>query len=281
MRRGQTGAWVAALAGACAGIVLHAQAADPAHGDVRPPAAVQAQVERLLPQRPGLVDLYVVLVGADSDDGVYAKEIATVAKALDERLDTAGRVVTLSNQRASAAPEVTLNALAYVVRRIARRMDPAEDVLLLHFAATGAPNRVLQLGHPQRKLSGLAPKYLQSLLAKTRIRYRVVSVSACYSGGFAAALAGPDTLVVTSASANSATGCGNDGEITNFSRAMYVAVLKQTRWLPGAARLAIQIVQERESSMQRERSYPQLQAGVGIEERLHLVVRQLTESARR
>jgi hypothetical protein len=33
--------------------------------------------------------------------------------------------------------------------------------------------------------------------------------------------------------------------------------------------------------MQRERSYPQLQSGVAIEERLRLLERQLAESARR
>jgi hypothetical protein len=140
---------------------------------------------------------------------------------------------------------------------------------------------VLQFKHPQRRLFGLAPKYLQTLLAKTRIRYRVVTLSACYSGGFIAALANADTLAVSAASANSAAGCDNDGEITNFSRALYVSALKQTRWLPGAARLAMQIVQERERNMQRERSYPQFEAGVGIEERLRLLERQLVEGARR
>jgi hypothetical protein len=269
------------LAGACLAAGVPALAADSAYGDVRPPATVQAQIDRLLPQRPGVVDLYAVLVGADGDDGVYAKEIATVDRALDERLGTAGRVVTLVNKRSSSAPEATLNSLAYVLKSIAAKMDPAEDVLLLHIATTGAPGHVLQFRHPQRKLFGLAPKYFQSLLAKTRIRFRFVSVSACYSGGVVAALANSDTLAVSATSANSAAGCANDGEITNFSRALYVSALKQTRWLPGTARLAMQILQERESNMQRERSYPQLQSGVGIEERLRLFERQIAESSRR
>ena len=248
----------------------------PSYGDELPPPSVLEQLSSLRPQRPGVVDVYAVIVGADGTEDVFKKEAAAVREALDSRLDTSGRSVTLVNHRASPQPEVTLKSLAYVLQRVSEKMDREEDILFLHIASHGASNHVVVFRHPGVELYGVTPKYLKALLDNARIRYRVIVVSACYSGGFLPSLANASSLVISAADeSRKSYGCGNDSEITDFSRAFYVKALSQTQSLRHAARLAQQIIHTEERAKKRDHSYPQMQLGVLMEERLRLLEQRL------
>ena len=253
-----------------------AMAAAPSHGDEVPPPEVVAQLERLAPQRPGIIDVYALLVGADGEEDVFRKEVAAARKVLDERLDTKGRSVTLVNRRASPRPEATLNSLVYALKRIAQRMDRDEDVLFLHITTHGSGDHVLSFRHPASALYGLSPAYLDSALREARVRYRAIVISACYSGGFVAPLANAETLVITAADRTRRSyGCGNDSEITDFSRAFYLKALRETRSLPEAARIAQRIVHAEEQADKRDHSYPQMRMGAAIAAQLRVLERRL------
>ena len=249
---------------------------EPSYGSEVPPAAVLKQLERLAPQRPGTVDLYAVLVGGDGSEDVFRKEVAAVRGVLEDRFDTAGRTVTLVNHRSLREPEATLHSLAYVLKRVAAKMNRDEDVLFLHLTTHGTSSHVLALTHRRRELYGISPQYLKALLDQAQIRFRVVVVSACYSGGFVAPLANADTLVITAASADRQSfGCGNDSEITDFSRSFYLKALNQTLSFPAAAGIATQIIQEIEQARGRKPSSPQMQLGSAIEDPLRSLERRL------
>lgn len=251
--------------------------ASPAEGDATPPYAVRAALDRLQPQRPGLVDLYALVVAGDGAEEVFRREAQAVRQALDERLGTAGRSAALVNHHSAARPEATLRSLAYALQAIAKRMDVEEDVLLLHLTSHGAPrSHELLLRHPATPLYGLTPLYLRSLLDEAGVRHRVIVVSACYSGGFVAPLATGDTMLVTAASHDRPSyGCGSDSRITDFSRALYLQALKQTRSLREAARLALDIVRADEQAARQTPSNPQLRTGSAIDARLRILERQL------
>jgi hypothetical protein len=145
-------------------------------------------------------------------------------------------------------------------------MDRNEDVLLLHLATHGGSNHVLVLDHPKVELYGLSPKYLKALIDQSGIRYRVVVVSACYSGAFISPLASPDSLVITAANAHRQSfGCGKKSPITEFSKALYLEALRDTRSFPAAAREAMRIVHETERAQGRRHSYPQMRFGAALE----------------
>jgi peptidase C13-like protein len=275
---------IGARAAICLALLAGAPAAarsEPSYGSEVPPAGVIAQLDRLAAQRPGTVDLYGILVGGDGSEDVFRKEVADVRRVLEDRFDAAGRTVTLVNSRASPEPEATLHSLAYALKRVAATMDRNEDVLFLHLTTHGGSNHVLVLQHPERELYGLSPQYLKALLDQAGIRYRVVVVSACYSGAFVAPLAGANALVITAASSNRQSfGCGNDSRITEFSRALYLKALQQTRSLPAAARTATQIVHELERASGRKHSYPQMRLGVAIEDRLRSLEQRLGDGKR-
>src|SRR5688572_4783638 len=249
--------------------------ANPAEGDPRPPYSLRAALDRLAPQQAGRIDLYALLVGGDAEE-VFRREVEAVRQVLDARLGTDGRSVAMVNDFTRPQPEVTLNSLAYALRSLARRMDPEEDVLLLHLTSHGLRNQELSLRHPALPLYSLSPLYLRSMLDEAGIRNRVVIVSACFSGGFVGPLSTGDTMVLTAASADRPSyGCGSDSKITDFSRALYLKALGKTRSLREAAVQTLDLVREDEKARGYSHSLPQLRSGPAIEERLRLLERQL------
>jgi hypothetical protein len=249
--------------------------ANPAEGDPRPPYSLRAALDSLAPQRPGRIDLYALLVGGDAEE-VFRREVEAVRQVLDERLGTAGRSVAMVNDLTQPQPEVTLNSLAYALRALARRMDPEEDVLLLHLTSHGLRNHELSLRHPALPLYALSPLYLRSLLDEVGVHSRVVIVSACFSGGFVGPLSTSDTMVLTAASGDRPSyGCGSDSKMTDFSRALYLKALSRTRSLREAAVQTLDLVREDEKARGHSHSLPQLRSGQGIEDRLRLLERQL------
>ena len=244
-------------------------ASDPRYGDENLPETVQAQLRALLPQRPGIIDNYALIIGGDASDEVFRKETIAVRRALDGILGTQGRSVVLLNHRSLPAPEVTFNSLGQVLQAIGRQMNRDEDVVWLHLASHGGVDHKLVLSYPGRDLYWLTPTHLRRMLDEAHIRYRVIVVSACYSGGFVPALAGPETLVATaSAASRQAYGCGKVSDITEFSKALYLKALRQTRSVLEAMHLAQQIIHEEERARHAAHSYPQVRSGAAIEARL-------------
>lgn len=255
--------------------VAPAAVAAPVLGDETPPPKVRAALEQLAPQRPGVIDLYAVVIAGDGEEDVFLKEARAVRSVLDERLGTAGRSIALINHRSMPRPEATLKSIEFVLQGVAGRMDPVEDILFLHLTSHGASNHVLVLRHPALELYGLDPKTLRALLDGTKILHRVVVVSACYSGGFVAPLATPETMILTAANTGRKSyGCGKDSEITDFSRALYLKALRQTRSLRTAGGLAIELVHADERAVRRVHSYPQMRIGIAIGDKLDALDRQ-------
>jgi hypothetical protein len=249
--------------------------ANPEEGDEAPPYAVKSALARLAPQRPGKVDLYALVVGGDAEE-VFRREVETVRDVLDERLGTARRSLAMVNDITMPEPEVTLNSLRFALRELGRKMDPEEDVLLMHFTSHGLRDGEFSLRHPASPLYALTPLYLRSLLDEAGVRNRVVIVSSCFSGNFVGPLSTDDTMVLTASSADRPSyGCGNDSKMTDFSRALYLKALVHTRSLREAAVETLGLVAADEKARGYKQSLPQLRSGAAIEERLRVIERQL------
>jgi len=247
----------------------------PSLGDEALPPAIQNAVAQLAPQRPGVIDLYALIVAGDGEGDVFRREADAVRQVLDERLGAKGRSLALVNHRSAPRPEATLKSIELVLNAVAQRMDVAEDILFLHLTSHGAANHVLVLKHPAGELYGVSPQYLRTLLDRSGVRHRVLVISGCYTGGFIPQLATVDTMILTAAnSVRQSYGCGNDSEITEYSRALYLKALQRTRSLREAAGIAVQLVHENERASKTEHSYPQVRSGLAIEERLRLFERQ-------
>jgi hypothetical protein len=101
------------------------------------------------------------------------------------------------------------------------------------------------------------------------VRWKVLVVNACYSGGFVDALRDDSTLVLTSARADRTSfGCGADSDITWFGKAFLVEALNRTTSLTDAFGRARRSIRDWEDAGGLEHSEPQIASSPRIEAKL-------------
>ena len=109
------------------------------------------------------------------------------------------------------------------------------------------------------------------MLKESAIRWKVVVVSACYSGGFIDPLQDERTLVITAARHDRTSfGCADENDFTYFGRAFFKDALPGSRSFEEAFRKADAIVAAREKKElpKEQPSAPQMQGGAGIAQQL-------------
>lgn len=235
---------------------------------------IAGQLAALQPQRPGIVDLYVLTFAPFGEEDVFRRESAMVADVMRQRFDAAGRTLQLVNHRDTAQelPWATPLNLQRAIERAAQLMDPDEDVLFIHLTSHGARDGKMSARLRPMTLEALEPAMLKGWLDAAGIRHRVLSISACYSGSWVAPLADDGTLVMTAADAeHTSYGCGRLSELTFYGRAVFDEQLRQhTLSFEQALAAARPVIDRREREAGKSDGYsnPQLQAGAAIRERL-------------
>jgi hypothetical protein len=231
------------------------------------PELLRRTLEQVEPQRPGIADLYFVGFAPYASQDVFMKELESVGKLLRERFDVGGRGVSLVSHpsRVQGSPIATLTSLRRALAAVGKRIDPEEDVVLLHITTHGSESHELSVEFWPLQLAQIRPQDVRDALDDAGIKWRIVVVSACYSGGFVDALAGPTTLVLTASDAkHTSFGCSNDSDYTYFSRALYDEALRKTRDFPEAFALAREAIRRREAREKLEPSNPQMALGTAI-----------------
>jgi hypothetical protein len=108
------------------------------------------------------------------------------------------------------------------------------------------------------------------MLEESGIKWRVILVSACYSGGFIDSLKNDQTLIITSSSATRPSfGCGNEDELTYFGKAFFKDQLDQRIGLVKAFSGAVTLIQQRETAHKLKASNPQIFSSPAILNKLH------------
>jgi hypothetical protein len=218
------------------------------------------------PQRPGVVDAYVVSIALDSDP-VFGREAREAGKVLARRFDAAGRTIILAGSDGagpSALPMGSLHSLSLALARVAERMDPREDVLVLYVTSHGAPTGIAY--HDGDEGYGfLSPNRLAALLATVGIRNRLLILSACYSGAFVHPLAAGRTALFTAAAPDRTSfGCAADNDWTFFGDAMINRALRKPQPLAEASAEAVALIGRWERAKSYEPSYPQVSIGSDV-----------------
>jgi hypothetical protein len=276
----------AALTLAVAHVVLPAHAMTAA--EVRARSARQPQIlERalagLMPGRPGVPDLYFVGFGADSRQDVFMKEVQSARSLFEERFDAGGRSLALVNnvRTLEELPLASTTNLRTAVRRVAQAMDVHEDVLFLYLTGHGSASTGLSVKFRFLEPENLEPAGLRRLLDAAGIKWRVIVISACYSGHFVAPLQTEQTFIATSAAASRRSyGCEPENDSTYFGRAYFGQALRETRSFVDAFHRASALVLDREEAVLQPPSRPQLYVGSAIRRKLEHLERRLENGAR-
>lgn len=233
----------------------------------RQPALLAAALAGLQPQRPGQVDLYTIGMAGDGAEGVFRNEVDFLERLLAERLRSPGRMLALVNhpEQIERRPLASMSNLRHALDGVAAVMDRDEDILLLFVTSHGSEDHQIYLGLDPLPLDPLEPEALRQALDEVGIRWRVLVLSACYSGGFVDRLRSPESLIITAARADRPSfGCGVQSDITWFGEAFLSEALNQTTDFFEAFRLAKARIAEREREAGERPSFPQIARGEAI-----------------
>jgi hypothetical protein len=233
---------------------------------------------------PGTRDrshLYFVGVAGYADEDVFQKELDVISKLMQERFGTAGRSISLINNPATALsiPLASRTSLARTLERIGQVMNRDQDVLFLYLTSHGSEDHQLAFSFWPLHLRDLDPEGLRKMLDAAHIRWRIVVVSACYSGGFIDPLKTESTLVITAADAqHTSFGCGSESDFTYFGKAYFDQALRKHVSFTAAFEDARRIIEARERGEGKPPSNPQIYVGPAMQQKLHALEAQLVKN---
>lgn len=222
-------------------------------------------------ERPGVTDLYFVGIGGVAREDVFRKDVESARKVMDERWDTKGRsIILLNNPRTLLqTPIASVTNLRETLNEVAGAMNTDEDVAMIYLSSHGGPE-VLEISLPPLELAPVTPAVLRTLLDDAGIKWRIVVVSACFSGSFIPALQDDHTLVITAAQADRTSfGCGYRSDGTYFGEAFFDQGLGKLDSFPAALDRARERIAERELQEGFSRpSNPQIYVGAAMAQKL-------------
>ncbi len=217
----------------------------------------------LKPQRPGMVDAYVVVAALDADP-VFGREAREAGRVLASRFDAEGRTLVLANDEGGdkAGAAATPEGLARALGKIASLMNPDEDVLVLYTTSHGSPHAGLNFRDPARGEAVIAPAELAAMLGQPGFKNRLIILQACFSGQFVPALEAPRTIVATaSSSMKSSFGCSAGNDWTFFGYALINQAMRQPDTFVRQFRRAFVTILGWEQRLGFEPSSPQISIG--------------------
>jgi hypothetical protein len=217
-------------------------------------------IDGLQPQRPGVIDTYIVAVGLDAD-GVFTKEAIEAGKVLERRYGAAGRSITLATGTKDM-PQGSPDGISTILAGVAEKMDLKEDVLILYTTSHGDPNVGLVYQDTGKGLGLIAPARMANLLDDLGFQRRMLIISACFSGVFIPALKNENSIVLTAASSTrSSFGCSASNDWTFFGDALLNNALRKPQGLESAVKEAHSMILGWESGRSFQPSDPQMDFG--------------------
>lgn len=295
LRSGGGAAWI--MMAAALYLLPHQTLLLPARDDTAPP--YRASIERedafhaqatlldeqlagLKPQRAGVEDLYFVGFAGYAAEDVFYKELQVIAPLMNQRFDTTGRSLLLVNnaQTVKTLPIASATHLRRALRGIAARINREEDVVMLYLTSHGSSRHEFSVSFWPLALDDITPATLKAMFDEAGIKWRVIVVSACYSGGYIGPLQDEQTLVMTAADAtHTSFGCGSESDFTYFGRALFDEELRKTRSFPEAFDKSKLSIRAREQAQNLEPSNPQIAMGRLIADKLARMTARLDAAA--
>ncbi len=232
---------------------------------------VQDALDRVRASEEGVAETYFVGFGSYAAQDVFENEVKLVEALFREQLGAEGRTAMLINSRNTIDDLPLANGpnLAAVLGGIGQKMG-AEDLLVLHMTSHGSRRHKFSVSFESLKLKNLSAGDIGEIVNGADLPWRVVVVSACFSGGYIDALKSPRGLVITAASARRMSfGCANGRDYTYFGAAFYRDSLTDGDYLAAFERAAV-LVRKREKRKGFKHSRPQIWVGEDIADKLPL-----------
>ncbi len=225
----------------------------------------------LIEGKVGVPDLFFIGFAGDADEDVFMNETKSAQAIMDNHFNTFGRSMVLINneETVKSVPLANGHNLKNSIKETAKLMNIDEDILVLFLTSHGSEDHYISANFKPFKLNNLNAETINAALNAAGIKWRIIIISACYSGGFIEPLTDPYTLLITAANADrNSFGCGHDGQYTYFGDAYLENGLKQTKSFIKAFDIAKKIILEKENKEGYKNSNPQIMIGSEIENKL-------------
>lgn len=229
-------------------------------------------VSNLIEGKAGVVDMFFIGFAGDADEDVFMNETKAAQLIMDDYFNTFGRSLVLINNEDTVehVPLANGHNLKNSIKQTAKLMDLDEDILVLFLTSHGSEDHYISANFPPFRLNNLDAETINTALNNASVKWRIIIISACYSGGFIEPLETPYTLVITAASAErNSFGCGHDGKYTYFGEAYLEKGLKETKSFIKAFDIAKEFVIKKENEEGFKNSDPQIRIGSEIENKLN------------
>lgn len=233
----------------------------------------QLLADRLAALQPGSdnTELFFLGVAGYGSERVFLREIRSVnQEMLRFARATHSMLLINSTDTLTTDPIASVTSIQQALARIGAVMDRDDDVLFLYLTSHGSEDHRLSLQLPPLKIPDLKPETLRTALDDAGIGWRVIVISACYSGGFIEALEDERTLVITAAAKDRTSfGCSDENDYTYFGRAYFEQALRETDSFIEAFERAREIITAREHEEGiTPPSEPQIAIGAAIADKL-------------
>jgi hypothetical protein len=251
--------------------------ADPPTSLLRPPPAdaqrhtLLAAIARMDRGNAAGGDIYFVGFAGFGEQKVFRKEAELARAVFGTRFDSGNRSLLLVNDvhDRRTYPLATYDNLRIAVNALGHRMHPDRDTLVLMLTSHGNDEDGIAITNGKMPEDALSPEDLRMILDESHIRWRIIVVSACYSGIFIPVLKNDSTLIMTAAdSRHSSFGCDDTRDLTYFGEALLQDVLPHACSLNQAYTDTARIIRQREADEREIHSNPKLFVGPGIQARL-------------
>ena len=220
---------------------------------------------------PGKTELYFVGFAPYAAEDVFRKDMDVARELFESRFDTDGRSVVLINNPRTVLdqPLATVSNLRATLSVVGDLIDQDQDVVMVYLTSHGTRDHRLSVEFPPLELDSLTPDALKQMLDDAGIKWRIIVVSACYSGGFIDPLKNDYTLIMTASSADRTSfGCGATSDATYFGDALFQHALRFEDSFVRAFQVARERIAERERAEHRRPSQPQLYVGTEMAAKL-------------
>jgi hypothetical protein len=225
----------------------------------RQQARVDQAINQLAENDPAVTEMYFVGIAGDGAQGVFRREVNFVRSLFDRNYGTESKSSLLINGNVSYqdVPLATVTSIERVLQGTAAKMDAENDILFIYLTSHGSSDFQFQLQQQGLSLAPLSAKQMGDIIHSLPVRYKVVVISACYSGGYVGTVKDDNTLVIVAASADKTSfGCSDTAEMTYFGEAFFKDALPLSAGFVDAFDRARDIIRGREAKEGYENSHP-------------------------
>ncbi|MEM7083244.1 MAG: C13 family peptidase [Pseudomonadota bacterium] len=233
---------------------------------------VDDQLMFVSPSAPGSTDHFFIGFGGSDLQTVFETETLYAKKRFEELYATKDRSLILFNntEKLDSQPIANSYNLKQAINGVGDKMS-GDDVLILLLTSHGDDDATLSVDLESLDLRLIEASELRAALDMANIKWRVIIISACFSGSFIDELESDHTLIITAASADrSSFGCSSDRELTVFGEAFLKYSLDAEHNWVTAFDKARTLIAEWETEADVPQSQPQIRLGPAIQRKLGL-----------